>query len=115
MPETYDSSLRSAEGTDPTIKWCLFFSLLILIAGSITYSICQISDGEDQLADLTRAVNQLAPEVKQSNYERDKLYNLAGDILRLSQSDRNAAQIVAEYKIRGTSLTQAAPDANPEP
>ncbi len=115
MPETYDSSLRSSEGTDPTIKWCLFFSLFVLIAGSITYSICQINDGEDQLTDLTHAVNQLAPEVKQSNYERDKLYNLAGDILRLSQSDQNAAQIVAEYKLRRTSFTQAAPDANPEP
>ncbi len=111
MPETYDSSA----GTDPTIKWCLFFSLLILIAGSIAYSICQINDGEVQLTDLTNAVDQLVPAVKQSNYERDKLYNLAGDILRLSQSDQNAAQIVAEYKLRRTSPTQAALDVNPGP
>jgi len=115
MSETPDSFPPSFTEKDSTAKWCHFFSILILVAGSIVYSSYQISDEEDRLADLTLAVNQTEPQVKQADYERSKLYSLAGGVLRLSRSDRNAAQIVAEYKIRQTTPTQATLDVSPGP
>jgi hypothetical protein len=107
MAENPVLSSRSSTETDSTAKWSYFSSILILVAGSIIYSTSQIRDQEAQLADLTLAVDQMQPQVKQSDYERGKLYSLAQDVLRLGPYDRNAAQIVSEYKLRTNPAAQA--------
>jgi hypothetical protein len=92
------------------------FSFFVAIAGlilsSITYSIYQIMDSKEQLTELARSVNRLDPQVEQARYEKEKLYGLATDILRLAPTDTNAAQIVAQYKIRQTPSAQTFMETN---
>jgi hypothetical protein len=110
-----DDSDSPRQKPDRTAVYSLFVALLIFIIGSITYSIYQIMDSEDQLADLTRAINQLDSQVKRAQYEREKLHGLATDLLHLAPTDANAAKIVADYKIRLTPTERTAMDTGAAP
>jgi hypothetical protein len=55
---------------------------------------------EDQLDEVTRAVDHMDGRVKWAQYEKAKFFSMAKDVLRLAPKDPNAEQIVVDFKIR---------------
>ena len=63
---------------------------------------------EDQLDEVTRAVDKMDASVKHAQYEKAKFYALAKDVLRLAPKDTNAEQIVVDFKLRQLQAAQPA-------
>jgi hypothetical protein len=97
--ERYRAEPSSAR-SDRTARYCIFASVALLTVGSIIYSGSQVLDDETQLAELTRAREQLAPRLKSAQDQRDALYTLGLDLFQLSQTDPVAKQLVVEFKIQ---------------
>jgi hypothetical protein len=97
--ERYRAEPSSAR-SDRTARYCIFASVALLTVGSIIYSGSQVLDDETQLAELTRAREQLAPRLKIAQDQRDALYTLGLDLFQLSQTDPVAKQLVVEFKIQ---------------
>jgi len=90
-------------------RYTSFWPVLILILGSISYSGYEVIALLEQRIAVSQAIEQMDPKVRYAKYEHGKLEALAKDILNLASTDRNAAQIVAEYKI--TRVEPVSPNA----
>ena len=66
----------------------------------------QVITIEDQLDEVTRAVDQMDSRVKHAEYEKAKFFSIAKDILRLAPKDPNAEQIVVDLKLRKLQAAQ---------
>jgi TolA-binding protein len=84
----------------------LFWPMLILLVGSGTLAIYQVMTLEDQLDEVTRAVDQMDAKVKRAQYEKNKFFTMAKDVLRLAPKDPNAEQIVVDFKLRQLQAAQ---------
>jgi hypothetical protein len=84
----------------------LFWPVLIFLIGSGTFTIYQVITMEDQLDEVTRAVDQMDAKVKRAQYEKAKFFSIAKDILRLAPKDANAEKIVVDYKLRQLQAAQ---------
>jgi hypothetical protein len=73
--------------------------VLILILGSISYSGYEVIALLEQRIAVSQAIEQMDSKVRYAEYEHAKLEAVAQDILNLASTDKNAAQIVTEYKI----------------
>lgn len=82
--------------------------MLILLIGAGTSSAYQIMAMEDQLDEITRAVDHLDDKIKLALYEKEKFYRIATDVLRLAPTDPNASQVADEFKLRQLQAAQPA-------
>jgi hypothetical protein len=111
-----DPARASATADTAALTW----AVLILIVGSIAFSISQLIDSDRQLADLSRSLERIHPQLQSAEYQEFKLHALATDVLRLAPADPVAEQLVVRYKIRSlrapeaTAATQAGNDAAPQ-
>jgi hypothetical protein len=80
--------------------------MLVLLVGSGTLAVYQVMVLEDQLDEVTRAVDHMDVKVKRAQYEKAKFYALAKDVLRLAPKDPNAEQVVVDCKIRQLQTAQ---------
>jgi hypothetical protein len=74
--------------------------MLVFLLGSGTLALYQVAAMEDQLEQVTQAVDKMDGQVKRAQYEKTKFYRIARDVLRLSPKDPTAEQIVVRYKLR---------------
>ena len=84
----------------------LFWPVLIFLLGSGTFTTYQVLTMEDQLDEVTKAVDGLDAKVRHAQYEKAKFFAIAKDVLRLAPRDPNAEQIVVEFKIRQLQAAQ---------
>jgi len=82
--------------------------MLVLILGFGTFEVYQVMTMEDQLDEVTQAVDQMDGKVKHAQNERAKFYSLAKAVLLLAPQDPNAEQIAIYYKFKELQ------DAQPE-
>lgn len=80
--------------------------MLILLLGSGTFAVYQVMAMEDQLDEITRAVDKMDVKVKQAQHEKAKFYAMAKDVLRLAPKDTNAEQLVVYFKLRELQTAQ---------
>ena len=85
-------------GTTP--RRTFFWPMFVLIAALGTQAVYQVMGQEDQLDEVTRAVDKLDPKVKAAQHDKTLFYALARDVLNLAPKDSNAEQIVVDFKIR---------------
>ena len=95
--------------------------MLILLIGSGTLALYQVMALEDQLDEVTGAIDHMDGKVKWAQYEKDKFFAMAKDVLRLAPKDPNAEQVVVDFKIRQLQAAQpvlmdlSMPSAPPTP
>jgi len=82
--------------------------MLILLLGYGTLAIYQVMAMEDQLDEVTRAIDQMDGKVKRAQYEKGKFYAMARDVLRLAAKDPNADQVAVHFKLRQLQAVQPA-------
>ena len=80
--------------------------MLVLLLGSGTFAIYQVMTLEDQLDEVTRAVDQMDGKVKRAQYEKAKFFAMTKDVLLLAPKDPNAEQIVVDFKLRELQAAQ---------
>ena len=61
---------------------------------------------EDQLDEVTLAVDHMDGKVKRAQYEKAKFFSMAKEVLRLAPKDPNAEQIVVDFKLRQLQAAQ---------
>jgi hypothetical protein len=80
--------------------------MLILLLGSGTFATYQVMSMEDQLDEVTQAVDKMEGKVKQAQHEKAKFYAMARDVLRLAPTDPNAEQVAVYFKLRELKAAQ---------
>lgn len=90
-----------------------FWPILIFMIATCVSAAYQIALMQDQLHAMRRAAAEQEPKVRQAQYEKDKLYRLAGDIMDLSATDPLAQQIVTEHNIQRIAPGDLPPDDVP--
>jgi hypothetical protein len=83
-----------------TPRRTFFWPMFVLIAALGTQAFYQVMALEDQLDEVTRAVDKLDPKVKAAQHDKTLFFALARDVLNLAPKDPNAEQIVVDFKIR---------------
>jgi len=78
-----------------SISW----AVLILILGSIGFSLFEIWNENRQLAEVHAAIVQLQPQVEAARGNEVKLHALAEGILALAPRDPVATRLVSDFKI----------------
>jgi hypothetical protein len=102
------ASTPAPRSSPPAPRHSLFLPMLILLFGSGTLALYQVMAMEDQLDQVTQAVDQMDGQVKRAQYEKAKFYALAKDVLRLAPKDANAEQIAVDFKLRKLQAAQPA-------
>jgi hypothetical protein len=85
-----------------------FWPILIFLLGAGSLAFYQVQSLEDQLEEVTQAVDRLDPKVKHAQYEKAKFYAMARDLVRLAPKHPAAQQIVDQTGIR--TLQQKFPE-----
>jgi TolA-binding protein len=80
--------------------------MLVLLAGIGVLAFYQVMTMEDQLDDVTRAVDQMDGKVKRAQYEKGKFFSIAKDVLRVAQKDPSADQIADDFKLKQLQLAR---------
>jgi hypothetical protein len=86
----------------------LFWPFFILLIGIGTQGVYQVMIMEDHLDEVTRAVDKMDSDLKESEHERVKYFALARDVLNLAPSDPAAEKIVVSFKIRELKASEPA-------
>jgi hypothetical protein len=96
---------NSSNGELASISW----AVLILILGSIGFSISQILDANRHWAEVHAVIVQLQPQVEAARSNEVRLHALADGVLALAPRDPIAARLVNDFKIHnangGTSVS----------
>jgi hypothetical protein len=115
-----------------------FWPILVFFVSAGTLAFYQVQSLEDQLGEVTNAVDRLDPKVKHAEYEKAKFYAMARDLVRLAPKHPAAEQIVDQTGIHtlqvkfpelmsldipsgftntapGTPANQAAPESSTTP
>jgi len=98
--------MPSRKGSSSSSRHSLFWPLLIFLLGSGTFTVYQVMTMEDQLDEVTRAVDGMDMKVKRAEYEKAKFFGMARDILRLAAKDPNAEQIANDFKLHQLQAAQ---------
>ena len=96
----------------PAPRHTLFLPILIFFLGAGALALYQVITMEDQLEDMTQAIDQMDGKVKRAEYEKSKFYAVARDVLNLAPMDTNVAPIVVDFKLR--QLQAAEPELLPQ-
>jgi len=80
--------------------------MLVFLVGSGTLAIYEVMALEDQLDEVTRAIDHIDGGVKLAQHEKAVYFTMAKDVLRLAPKDPNAEQIVVDFKIRKLQAAQ---------
>jgi hypothetical protein len=89
----------SKSGRSPS-RHSLFLPILIFLLGAGSLALYQVMAMEDQLDQLTQAVDKMSDKVKRGQHEKTMFYHIAKDVLNLSPKDPNAEQITVYFKLR---------------
>jgi TolA-binding protein len=84
----------------------LFWPMLVFLVGSGTLAVYQVMVLEDQLDEVTQAIDHMDGKIKRAQYEKAKFFSMAKEVLRLAPKDPNAEQIVVDFKIRQLQAAQ---------
>ncbi|MEI9998311.1 MAG: hypothetical protein WDO13_03655 [Verrucomicrobiota bacterium] len=87
-------------------RYTLFWPMLIFLLGAGSLATYNVMSLEDQLQQVTSAVDKLDPKVRHADYERDKFYALARDLIRIAPTDPTAEQIVDQVGLRRLEKVQ---------
>jgi hypothetical protein len=103
-------NLKSKETKSPNAELAsISWAVLILIVGSIGFSISQIWDENRRSAEVHSALVQLQPQVEAARRNEVRLHALADGVLALAPRDPIAARLVNDFKIHdangGTSVS----------
>jgi hypothetical protein len=82
--------------------------MLVFLFGAGGLAFYQVVAMEDQLDQLTQAVDKMDDKVKRAQYEKAKFYHIAKDVLNLAPKDPNADQVAVYFKLR--QLQEAQPE-----
>jgi len=74
--------------------------MFVLLLGSGIFTIYHIMALEDQLDEATRAIDKMDGKVKWAQYEQNKFFSLAKDVLRLAPKNPNAEKVAVDFKLR---------------
>jgi len=96
----------SSESRPSGPRHTLFLPMLILLFGSGTLALYQVMYMEDQLDQLTQAVDKMDGKVKRAQYEKAKFYGMVRDVLSLAPKDPNADKVVVYFKLRELQAAQ---------
>jgi hypothetical protein len=80
--------------------------MLILLFGSGSLALYQVMSMEDQLDDVTQAVDKMDVRVKWAQHEKSVYGQLAGGVLRLAPKDPNANQLAVFFKLKELQAAQ---------
>jgi hypothetical protein len=101
--------------------------MLILLLGVGTFAVLEVMALEDRWIEVASAIDKMDTQVKRAQYEKNKFYAIARDVLRLAPKDPNAQQVATEFKLQqlqaaeptlldlNAPATPAATNAAPEP
>jgi hypothetical protein len=84
----------------------LFWPFFVFLLGFGTFTIYQVMFLEDQLAAVTKAVDQMDSKVKLAQYEKTKFFALSRDVLKLAPKDEAAKQVVDELKLQQLEVAE---------
>ena len=79
-----------------TPRYSFFWPILIYLIGAGSLSFYHVMSLETQYEEVASAVDKLDPQVKHAEYERDKFFAFARDLVRMAPRNANAAAIVKE-------------------
>ncbi len=96
------------KGSTSSSRHNYFWPILIYLLGAGALAFYQVESLEDQLEEVTKAVDRLDPTVKHAQYEKAKFYAMARDLVRLAPKHPAAEQIVDQTGIRTLQKTQPA-------
>jgi hypothetical protein len=86
----------------------LFWPVLILMIGMGIFALYQVMSLNDQLDEVTQAVDQMDGKVKRAQYEKGKFFSIVRDVLVLAPNDPNADQLAVQLKLK--QLQEAHPE-----
>jgi hypothetical protein len=74
--------------------------MLVLLVGIGTFAVLELMALEDRWIEVATAIDKMDLQVKQAQYEKNKFYAIARDVLRLAPKDPNAAHVATDFKLR---------------
>jgi hypothetical protein len=95
-------------GSASSTRHNFFWPILIYLLGAGALAFYQVESLEDQLEEVTKAVDRLDPQVKHAQYEKAKFFAMARDLVRMAPKHPAAEQIVEETGIH--NLQQKFPE-----
>ena len=98
--------MPARKGTSSGSRRSSFLPVLIFLIGSGSFTIYQVLTLEDQLDQVTKAVDSMDAKVQRAEYEKAKFFSMAREVLRLAAKDPNAAQIATDFKLRQLQAAQ---------
>jgi hypothetical protein len=84
----------------------LFLPMLIFLLGAAALEIYQVMSMEDQLDEMTQAIDKLDSKVKRAQYEKAKFFFIAKGVLKLAPTDTSANQVATFFKLRELQIAQ---------
>ena len=84
----------------------LFWPIFVLLVGVGWLAVYQLMTLEEQLDNVTRAVDKMDSKVKLAQHEKNLFYALARDVMVMAPQDPNAEKIVVEFKLRELKAAQ---------
>ena len=101
-------SKYSSDSRPSGSRHTLFWPMLIFLIGAGSLALYQVMAMEDQLDEVTQAIDKMDGKVKRAQYERAKFYAIVRDVLNLAPKDPNAQQVVTDFKLRQLQAAQPA-------
>lgn len=99
---------KSPETRSGPSRHSLFLPVFIFLIGAGALAYFQVQSLSDQLDTLNRTAEGLDVRVKRAQYEKNKFFHIAHDVLLLADKNPNAEAIAARFKLR--KLAQAKPE-----
>jgi hypothetical protein len=78
-----------------------FWPILIYLVGAGALSFYHVMSLETQYEEVARAIDKLDPQVKHAEYNKNKFFAFARDLVRMAPTNASAAQIVKDTGLRG--------------
>lgn len=85
-----------------------FWPLVVLFVGIGFHSLYQVRALQDQLDEVTRAVNKMDPKLKEAQHHKNLFYALGRDVLALAPKNPNAEQIATDFHLQELRKLQPA-------
>jgi hypothetical protein len=85
------------------------------MVGTLISTGYQIVSLQGQLTSMQLAAVQLEPKLKAAQFQKEKLYKLAADVLALAPTDPAAKQITTQFGIEQRGPAPGAPPAQASP
>ncbi len=97
-------SLTSPGRSGP--RHTLFLPVLIFLIGAGALALYQVMAMEDELDQMTQALDKMDGRIKHAQHEKAVFYKIASDVLRLAPTDPNAAKVAVYFKLRQLAIAQ---------